>query len=155
MWHFTKIRSVKVASPYAERQTDMMRSAVVVYFAQRPRTLSENWAFFVHCNSWGILNRTKNFENRIAFLLQVQRWRDILKFSEWDQSNMAFNLRTEGIQFSKQCGLFRIPYGRRSPKLSYVECNTPLSELFRKCASVMFWGPMADAVRWYHVPIPC
>jgi len=82
--------------------------------------------FFVHCNSWGILNRTKNFEKRIAFLLQVQRWRDILKFSEWDQSNMAFNLRTEGIQFSKQCGLFRIPYGRRSPKLSYVEFNTPI-----------------------------
>jgi len=31
----------------------------------------------------------------------------------------------------------------------------PLPELFRKCASVTFRGPMADAVRWYHVPIPC
>jgi len=68
---------------------------------------------------------------------------------------MALNLRTEGIQFSKQCCLFRMPHGRKSPELSYVECNTPLSELLRKCVSVTFWGPMADAVRWYHVPIPC
>jgi hypothetical protein len=55
---------------------------------------------------------------------------------------MAFNLRKQSIQFSKPCGWFRIPHGRKSPKLSNMECNTPLSELFRNCISVR------SVVRW-------
>jgi hypothetical protein len=66
---------------------------------------------------------------------------------------MAFNLRMQSIQFSKLCGVFRIPDGKRSPKLSNMQCNTPLSELFRKRMSVTFCGPTADAVRRYHVPM--
>ena len=158
IWHFTNIRSMKVSSSFAERQMDMMRPAALVHFPQSPRTVSENWEFFFFLYTvirevfWLGQRISKNGSLSYSMYRGEEMcWSSVNEISQ----NMTFNLRTEGIQFSKQCGLFRMPYGRRSPKLSYVECNTPLSELFRKCASVTFWGPMADVVRWYHVPISC
>jgi len=37
---------MKAASSYADRQMNMMRPVLVIHFAQSPRTVSEDWAFF-------------------------------------------------------------------------------------------------------------
>jgi hypothetical protein len=145
---------MKAASSYADRQMDMMRPVVVIHFAQSPRMVSENWAFLCI-----VIREVFWIEQRISKTGSLSYFRYRGEEMCWSSVNeisqtwlLTWGRKVSNFRNSAVCLECHTVEVQNSVTWSVI---IPLSELFRKCASVTFRGPMADAVRWYHVLIPC